>query len=233
MEYEPVSISYLIRGRCDPSPNRHILSILYEQCAAFDWVYDSDKPVSGYSVEPGYFRLIDDGAPTEIDDVLALSECHEYFCITLHKEFDEHVRTALISVNQHKEKTTFGVLYRDDVLSVRKVENYIFLNIAIGIVTDLSLDRLNFSYFDGPRQPSVMEYRHRRQNPFEITDVSYIPEEYVDDPTTIDDDLPNHAQLIRVRGGFVLLCCERLFCDGDQMRATAEALGVKSVSSKL
>jgi hypothetical protein len=74
-----------------------------------------------------------------------------------------------------------------------------------------------------------VDYRHRRQNTFEISDVWYILQEYVDDPTTIDDDLPDNAQLIRVRGGFVLLCCERLFCGGDRIQATVDALGVDSL----
>lgn len=223
-----MSISYLIKGRCDPCPNRHILSILYEQCAAFDWVYDGDKRMTGYGVEPGYFTRIADGAPVEIEDMLALSECHEHFCIVLTKEFGEYVRTALISAQQYEEKTTFSVLYGDDVLSRRKVEKYIFLNILIGISIDLSVDRLHMSYFDSPRQPSVTKFRRRRENTFGITDVSYIPEEYIDDPTTINDDLPDYAQLIRVRGGFVLLCCERLFCSGKRVVATADALGLGS-----
>jgi hypothetical protein len=217
-----------MKGRCDPCPNRHILSILYEQCAAFDWVYDGDKQAAGYCIEPGYFTRIEDGAPVEIEDVLALSECHEHFCIVLTKEFGEYVRTALVSVRQYEEKTTFSVLYGDDVLSRRKIENYVFLNIAIGVSIELSLDRLHFSVFDGPRQPSVTEFRRRRQNTFGITDVSYIPDEYIDDPTTINDDLPDHAQLIRVQGGFIVLCCERLFCDRMRVVATADALGVDS-----
>lgn len=222
-----MSKTYTIRGLCKKSSNPEVISKLEEICSGFEWKFNKSE-YNRYSTEPGEFASLDGDSPNKFEDLINLSKTSEYLCLGLSKYFcGNNTRNILVSVKNLGENVRFSITYEDDVLHVSEREKYIFLNIAIGICLEMPLLRLYYS----PAYewvPSVTS-QDGGADKLVVTDVSYIPLSHIRENNGIPHDLPNSADLIRVRRGYLLLCCERLFCSDSDRRAAADSLNLDPV----
>lgn len=222
-----MSKTYTIRGLSGKSTNPEVLSELHSICSEFGWEYNgaaSDR----YSIEPGEFVYSDDAGPDGFEGLLNESKGSEYFCVTVSKSLSANtIRNITISVKNLDNNIRFSITYEDDVLRASSSEKYIFLNIAIGICLRIPLSRLYYS----PAYEWVPSVTSQDGEAAElvVTDVSYIPLEYIDENNDFLRMLPGSMELIRVRGGYILLCCERLFCSDSDRRTAADSLNLDPV----